>query len=325
MPHLWLLLWTLAAAPDPGAWSRAAAVAEAQGEYARAAALYARVVSEAAGSFYARKAEVRLEELRSHSDHGYAPYQRFQDVLQRYAVLGSDAAVAEVRAIVAAYPDSAVAPEALYWLGNEYREMRHDRLAALQVYRELADKYPENILALTALDRTGRLLEEQGRFAEARQVYDEMRRRHPGDDTLAAFLARRAFAVRGLWHKRAAKAARGVLAFGFVLFFVVGGYHVQWRRVWAAFWPKAGFALVLGMLPAAFLRFYDGIWSPSLTVVGVLFAAYALVLALLEVRVRAPGGRAVRIVERVVFAVLMPAAIWAIVLQGFHLWEAFLL
>jgi TolA-binding protein len=325
MLHAWLLVWVLAGAPDPAAWARSAAAAEQAGDYARAAQWYARVVSDTPESFYARKAQARLADLQAHADHAYVPYARFQKVLQHYAALGSDRALAEARAIVEAYPDSAVAPEALYWAGNEYREMRRDRAAAEAAYREIAARYPANPLALTALDRVGRLLEEQGKFAAAQAVYDDVRVRYPGTDLAAAFEVRRTGALKKQRHKAATRAAKGVLGLTAVLFLAVGGWRVRVERVWGAFWPKAGFALLLGVAPAAFLAYYDGLWSPSLTVASFAFVGYALVLALLASRARFPGGAAVRVAERLVFGLLAPLAIWVLILQAFQLWAAFYL
>lgn len=318
-------MWVLAGSPDPAAWARAAAAAEQAGDYGRAAGLYARIVSEASTSFYARKAQARLTDLEAHADHGYVPYARFQKILREYAALGSDKAVAEARAIVDAFPESSVAPEALYWLGNEYREMRGDRDSARAAYRELADRYPKDPLALTALDRMGRLLEEQGKFGEARAVYDEMRARYPEADRAGAFEKRREGAERKRWRKRAVLAAKGTLVLACLVFFAVGGYRVRRERLWGAFWPKAGFALLLGLVPAAFLHFYDDLWSPSLTAAAFAFAGYSGILALLASRTKPPQARSARMLERVVFGVLTPLAIWVLILQVFRLWEAFYL
>lgn len=313
-----------AAAPGEAArWNRSAAQAEASGDYAAAAKWYARIVSDAQDSFFARKAQARLAELSAHADFGYAPYKRYEALRRDYRALGSDAAVEEARRILAEYPAAAVAPELRYWLGNEYREGRGDLVAAAQEYRRLADDFPAHPLAPIALDRIGRMLEQRGRFDEARAVYTELERRYPESGSRADFEKRRALAQKGKWRKRAAAASRWALGGTLGLFVLVGGWRVDRRRIWPAARAKIGFALLVGLAPAAFLYFYDGIFSPSLSTLSAAFAAYGLVLGALAARRSPPPGRAWMAAERLVFGIVAPLAILALIVHHFALWEAF--
>lgn len=324
MLALTLAALVAAAAPNEAAlWNRGAARAEAAGDYAAAVSWYARIVSDAGSSYFARKAGTRLAELRAHADFGFAPYGRFEALRRDYRALGGDAAVAEARRILEAFPAAAVAPEVRYWLGNEFRETRGDLAAAAVEYRRLADDFPTHPLAPIALDRIGRMLEQRGRFDEARDVYAELERRYPESGSRADFEKRRELAERGKWRKRAAQASRGVLAFSFVLFVAAGGWRVDARKLWPAVRGKAAFALLLGLAPAAFLHFYDGLFSPSLSVMSLAFAGYAGVLGALAARRAPPTGAAWAIAERAVFNLLAPLAILALILHHYRLWEAF--
>lgn len=310
---------------DPAQWNRNASRAEAAGAYAEAASWYSRIVSGAASSYFARKARSRRDELAAHADFGYEPYRRFEALRKEYRALGSDGAVAEAREILAEFPTAQAAPELRYWLGNEFREARGDLAAAAEEYRRLADDFPAHPLAPIALDRIGRMLEQRGRFDEARGVYAELERRYPDSGSRADFEKRRELAARGKWRKRAALASRWVLAFAAVLFVAAGGWRFEPRRLWPAVRGKIAFALLLGLAPATFLHFYDGIFSPSLSTLSAAFAGYALVLGALAARRAAPPGRMWRAAERVVFGILAPLAILALILHHYRLWEAFML
>lgn len=326
MLALTLAALVAASAPgDPAQWNRSASRAEAAGAYGEAASWYARIVSDAASSYFARKARTRLDELTAHADFGYVPYGRFEVLRKEYRALGSDAAVAEARRILAEFPTAAVAPELRYWLGNEYREARGDLALAADEYRRLADDFPAHPLAPIALDRIGRMLEQRGRFDEARDVYAELERRYPDSGSRADFEKRRDLAERGKWRKRAAAAARWVLGLSAVLFVAAGGWRLEPRRLWPAVRGKVAFALLLGLAPATFLHFYDGLFSPSLSTLSVAFAGYALVLGALAARRAAPRGAAWRVAERVVFGLLAPLAILALIVHHYRLWEAFFL
>lgn len=316
-------LAALLVSADPTAMLREASKLESAERYAEALTLYTRISEEAGESYAARPAEGRREDLAAHADHGFVPYARYQRLLKEYVKNGSEASVAEARSIVAAFPNSAVAPEALFWIGNEFRETGRKSQEAMAAYRGVADKYPESSLAPIALDRMGRMAERAGQLETSKHIYAELEKRYPHLSTPQAFAERRMQLVRMQWRKRGAMAARVFVALAVILFFVLGGWRVDRRRLWGAAIPKMSFALFMGLAPAAFLWLYDDIWSPSLSILGIVFAGYGIMLTALAARRSPPPGTLWIYTERAVFNVLAPLSILYLLIHAFKLWPVF--
>ncbi len=85
------------------------------------------------------------------------------------------------RQLVAAWPNSELAPEAQYWIAETLNK-EGNTAAADSAYREVAQKYPQSPKASTALYKVGKLLEGGGRCAEARAVMDRVAREYPTSD-----------------------------------------------------------------------------------------------------------------------------------------------
>jgi tol-pal system protein YbgF len=109
-------------------------------------------------------------------DRGYTLYHQ-----QRYLD-----AEASFRRFLQAYPDSDLADNAQYWIG-ESRYARQDFAGALAAFRETLSRYPEGNKVPDALLKTGQTLESLGDLEGARRSYREVARRFP--DTAAAALA----------------------------------------------------------------------------------------------------------------------------------------
>lgn len=308
---------------DPFDVSRLAFEAERNGRYAEAITLYTQILEHAPHSAAARSASARRDELAPYAAEGFTAYTRYQRVLREYPRLGSQAAMEEAEAILQAHPTSRVIPEVLFWIASEYLEVRKDSETASKGYRKVVDRFPDHPLAITALDRIGKILESRGRFAEAEAVYREMAVRYPTATRRESLVERQAELARLLLRQRLAWMASGILFVAVIVFIAVGGLRTDVKTAWRFWKPKAGFVLLLSIAPAAFLAWYDDQWSWSLTWLGIAFAVYSLALAALGARRQVPPQRMAILVEATLFKVLAPLAIVYLVVHRFGLWEAF--
>jgi tol-pal system protein YbgF len=103
-----------------------------------------------------------------------------------------EAAERELAAFAAAAPDSDLADNALFWIG-ESRWVRGDAAGALAAYREAIDRYPEGNKVPDALFKLGVAPAATGAGDSAREAWAELVRRFP--DTAAAERARERLAA----------------------------------------------------------------------------------------------------------------------------------
>jgi tol-pal system protein YbgF len=106
-------------------------------------------------------------------DRGYTLYHQAQYV----------EAEASFQRFLQTFPDTELADNALYWIG-EARFARRDFRGALAAFRETANRYPRGNKVADALLKAGASLEQLGDAAGARQSYREIQRRFP-DSALA--------------------------------------------------------------------------------------------------------------------------------------------
>jgi TolA-binding protein len=85
---------------------------------------------------------------------GYLPKDEFRAQLEmalaRVAFMSKDFATAESKyaAVLDRYPDSKVAPEALYWKGVSHYKSTNDHTVLGQLPEQFEQKYPDSIWAL---------------------------------------------------------------------------------------------------------------------------------------------------------------------------------
>jgi tol-pal system protein YbgF len=90
-------------------------------------------------------------------------------------------AVDAFRAFLADYPDSALAPNASYWIGISYANLK-DYPHALAVQQELLAKHPQSAKAPDALLAIAAIQVEQGKAADARNTLEDLIARYPTSD-----------------------------------------------------------------------------------------------------------------------------------------------
>lgn len=87
------------------------------------------------------------------------------------------------------YPDSYLAPEALFWIGSRMEETGN-YADAINRYEDLVDEYPDSDFSPEALFRIGNCLEEEDELLEAFQTYQILLNDYPGKGSLGEILER---------------------------------------------------------------------------------------------------------------------------------------
>ncbi len=90
-------------------------------------------------------------------------------------------AVDAFRAFLKDYPDSALAPNASYWIGISYANLK-DYPKALAAQHELLEKHPQSAKAPDALLAIAAIQVEQGQAAAARNTLEDLIARYPSSD-----------------------------------------------------------------------------------------------------------------------------------------------
>jgi len=105
-------------------------------------------------------------------------YARAFDTLKSGAY---DAAIAQFRDFMQAYPQSSLLDNAQYWLGEAYYVTR-DYEHAAAAFRTVGERWPDSRKAPDALLKLGYTLQEQKRLPEARATLRQVVQRFPGSD-----------------------------------------------------------------------------------------------------------------------------------------------
>lgn len=124
-------------------------------DYDRAVALYSRLVAEYPAARLTRGAAARRDYVAKGISAGAEPFRRLERVRSEFATLDRGDARAEVRDLVATFPDFPYADEALLWIGDRAAE-GEDADEARRAYRELLDRFPRSPLAAHAWAGLGR-------------------------------------------------------------------------------------------------------------------------------------------------------------------------
>lgn len=90
-----------------------------------------------------------------------------------------DLAEATFRTFMTRFPDSDLADNALFWIGESHYA-RGDYPAALGAFAETVARFPQGNKVSDALLKAGRCLEQMGRIDEATSTYHEVEQRFPG-------------------------------------------------------------------------------------------------------------------------------------------------
>jgi tol-pal system protein YbgF len=117
------------------------------------------------------------------ADNPQAIYQQNLDLLKKGQY---PQAIRGFREFIAHYPDSPLANNAQYWIG-EANYVSRDYPAALIEYRKVIDRYPNGNKAPDALLKIGFIHYQQGTWNQARATLSQVKIRYP--DSSAARLA----------------------------------------------------------------------------------------------------------------------------------------
>ena len=98
-------------------------------------------------------------------------------------------AIARFRDMLRAYPQSALAGNAQYWLGEAYY-VTHDYDAAAAAFRAVGEQYPQSPKVPDALLKLGLTQIDQKKSADARNTLKQVVQRFPGTDAARLAAAR---------------------------------------------------------------------------------------------------------------------------------------
>ena len=166
-------------------WREADVADHQQHDYAKAIALYERIVSEFPAARLERSAETRRDYLVRGVKSGEEPLRRFEIVREHYGSTNHAEAFAEVQAIVRQYPQFSLLDEALLWLGDRSSEAGRWNEARAN-YQNLLDHSPQSPLRGYAFAGVGHAAFETGDYSAAEQAYEKIRGTGiPGDEQVA--------------------------------------------------------------------------------------------------------------------------------------------
>lgn len=118
--------------------------------------------------------------------------QAYQQAYQLLRHGHTDQAITEFKAFLDQYPDSGLANNAQYWLGEAYRVKRDDN-AARNAFNEVINKYPKGAKVPDALLKLGYIAIEQNQPEQAREYLNRIVNDYPNTQT--ALLAERKLAT----------------------------------------------------------------------------------------------------------------------------------
>lgn len=112
----------------------------------------------------------RVEYLRSHTDHGYQPLERFERAKAGPVKSDPEPTINAVETMLRNFAHSTVAPEAMYWLGHQLEGDQPDR--AIAYYRDLIRRNPKHEDAALAAMALGDIAYRAGAYRKAIAAYE---------------------------------------------------------------------------------------------------------------------------------------------------------
>ena len=114
-------------------------------------------------------ARYRLDYLLAHADHEFEPLRMFERAKASLVQKDPLPTAVEVEALVKNFPDSSVAPEALFWLGHLLETV--DPIRARNHYRTLVDRFPNSENSLGSAIALGDILYREKQYRQAITAY----------------------------------------------------------------------------------------------------------------------------------------------------------
>ena len=124
---------------------------------------------------------------------GVAEQRAYDNALDQFKRGDYAGAISAFNGFLKAYPRSALAPSAQYWLGNA-QYARRDYKGSIATQRQLLKEYPDNAKAPDAMLNIASAQADMGDNTAARRTLEELIAKHPKSD--AATRARQRLGVR---------------------------------------------------------------------------------------------------------------------------------
>jgi len=154
--------------------------------FADAKAAYNEFLTQYPDSTLAPMARRRVEYIQAHADFDYKPLEQFERI-RRVEFARSqrdpharDTCLADVQAVLEAYPACSIAPTITYWLANQYRQRDPDQAAAF--YRMLLEGFPTSGEARRAWLEMGETYYNAAQYDKALAVFTEALAANPANE-----------------------------------------------------------------------------------------------------------------------------------------------
>ncbi len=164
-------------------------------EFQEALQWYERLIDQFPESTLSAIARQRIAYLVSHDDYGFDPLKQFERIKKvEFSRKKDDPThlirlLEAARALVAKYPDSALAPDMQHWLAYQYRAV--DTQKAVDAYNHLKKVYPDSPNAREVMLEIGDTYYRAGQYRTAAGIFREARAQLPElTDTIDAKIER---------------------------------------------------------------------------------------------------------------------------------------
>lgn len=193
-------------------------------EPARARRLYDEVAAKYPTNRLARRAQTRAQFLAQSLSTGEEPLKRYQAILGDAMTRPKQESVAAMQALLAQYPDFALADRATYWIGQRLAELKRDDAAAA-AFAEVERRFPTSEWARRAEKARADLLLGHGHPLAARAIYARLA---AGPDVLTRTAGREGLDDVVTWIRRAVLVVASIV---YLIAFAALCLRGNWRRL----------------------------------------------------------------------------------------------
>jgi TolA-binding protein len=150
--------------------------------YDEAIEAYKRIIEKYPDSKWIKIAEARMNLIRDNSDHERKPLTIYVMAERLYENKKYDKALDEFRKVVAKFPDSTLADDALYAIGDIYMYKMNKTNEPIKEYQRIIADYPKSRYAANAQYKIGECYRKNKQIAEAINSYKTFIENYPNAD-----------------------------------------------------------------------------------------------------------------------------------------------
>ncbi len=153
-------------------------------DYDEAIKGYKTIIEKYPETKWVKIAKARVGLIEDNSDYGRQPLSIYISAEKYYENKKYEKTIDEFRKVISKFPDSNLAGDALYAIGDVYIYKINKPESATREYRQLIDKYPQSKYAPNAQYKIGECRRRLKKFAEAISEYKKFIDNYPDSDFL---------------------------------------------------------------------------------------------------------------------------------------------